>query len=178
MSRIGKKPIVLPDGVKASLEADRIVIEGPKGKLERRVVNGISVEIESHTIAVRRQDDRRQSRANHGLMRALVSNMVHGVHQGYEKVLEISGVGYRAEKTGDKLVLHLGYSHKVEIEIPKVVEVVVEKPTRMVIKSIDRHQVGQVAANIRATKKPDPYKLKGITYEGEKILQKAGKKAV
>jgi large subunit ribosomal protein L6 len=178
VSRIGKKPIILPEGVKATQEGDQVVVEGPKGRLAKQMIPGILIEIENNKILVGRQDNKRQSRACHGLMRALLANMVAGVHKGFEKALEISGVGYRAEKAEDRLVLHLGYSHKVELEIPKEVDVVVEKPNRILVKSIDFQKLGQVAADIRATRKPDPYKLKGITYEGEKIVQKAGKKAV
>lgn len=178
MSRIGKKPIVIPDGVKVAVANNRVTAEGPKGKLEQSVIKGITVDIEENKVFVRRGDDQRQSRAKQGLVRALVANMVKGVHLGFEKVLTISGVGYRAEASGKKLTLHLGFSHQVEFDIPEGVDVSIEKNTRMSIKGIERQTVGQFAAQVRAIRDPDPYKAKGITYEGERILRKAGKKAI
>ena len=178
MSRIGKKPIDLPDGVKINIEGDQVSVEGPKGTLSRSVVPGIKVALEDGQIKVSRPDNQRQSRANQGLIRALIANMVQGVNVGFSKTLEISGVGYRAELSGKKLSLHLGYSHICEIEVPEQVEVVVEKGDRVTVRGIDRQQVGQIAAMVRAAKIPDPYKAKGITYEGERILRKAGKKTI
>lgn len=178
MSRIGKKPIVIPDGVKIAVAKNLVTAEGPQGKLEQNVISGITVAVEEGKVFVRRGDNQRQSRAKQGLVRALVANMVRGVHQGFEKVLSISGVGYRAETSGKKLVLHLGFSHRVEFDIPEGVKVSIDKNTRISVKGVERQTVGQFAAQIRATRDPDPYKAKGITYEGERILRKAGKKAI
>lgn len=178
MSRIGKKPIVIPDGVKVAVANNLVSAEGPQGKLEQGIIPGISVAVEEGKIFVRRGDNQRQSRAKQGLVRALVANMVRGVHQGFEKVLSISGVGYRAEISGKTLTLHLGFSHRVEFAIPEGVAVTIDKNTRISVKGIERQTVGQFAAQIRATRDPDPYKAKGITYEGERILRKAGKKAI
>jgi large subunit ribosomal protein L6 len=178
VSRIGKKPIDIPDGVKVNVDGSQVSVEGPKGKLTQEVVTGITVATKEGKVVVSRADNQRQTRANQGLIRALIANMVRGVHQGFERTLEISGVGYRAELSGKKLVLHLGFSHKREIEIPERVEVKVDKGDRIVVSGIDRQEVGQIAAMVRATRIPDPYKAKGVTYEGERILRKAGKKAV
>ncbi len=178
MSRIGKKPIVIPDGVKVAVAGNQVSAEGPKGKLEQKVIPGINVAVEEGRIFVRRGDDQRQSRARQGLVRALLANMVKGVHEGFQKVLEISGVGYRAETSGKQLVLNLGFSHRAEYPIPEGLNVVVDKNTRITISGIDRQKVGQFAAQIRSVRDPDPYKAKGVTYEGERILRKAGKKAI
>ena len=178
MSRIGKKPVEIPSGVKVSLSDGRMVVEGPKGKLEQELVDGVEVAIADNEATVSRASDNRAHRANQGLIRALLANMVEGVSKGFEKRLEISGVGYRAEVAGDELTLHLGYSHPVVIKVPSDVEVAVDKQVKVIVQGIDRQRVGQVAAVIRAAKDPDPYKLKGITYEGERIKKKAGKKAV
>jgi large subunit ribosomal protein L6 len=178
VSRIGKKPIVIPSGVKVAVAGNRVSVEGPKGKLDQEITSGIAVAVEEGQVLVSRGDNLRQSRANQGLVRALVANMVKGVHLGYRKVLEISGVGYRAETGGRQLVLALGFSHRVEYPIPDGVEVAVEKNTRLTITGIDRQKVGQFTAQIRKIRVPDPYKAKGITYEGERIKRKAGKKAI
>lgn len=178
MSRIGKKPIVIPEGVKVAIAGSLVSAEGPKGKLEQKVISGIAVAVEEGKILVRRGDNQRQSRARQGLVRALVANMVKGVHEGFQKVLEISGVGYRAETSGKQLVLNLGFSHRVEYPIPDGVDVAIEKNTRITVSGIDRQKVGQFAAKIRVVRDPDPYKSKGITYAGERILKKAGKKAI
>lgn len=178
MSRIGKKPIVIPQGVKVSVGDQQVSVEGPKGSLSRGIVPGITVAVEDAAVVVRRPDNQRQSRAKQGLMRALIANMVKGVDKGFERALEISGVGYRAETSGDKIVLHLGYSHLVELPIPSGIEIQVEKNTKVVVRGIDNQLVGQVASKIRDARRPDPYKAKGVTYEGERILRKAGKKAV
>jgi large subunit ribosomal protein L6 len=178
VSRIGKKPIVIPDGVKVAVANNLVTAEGPKGKLEQGVISGITVAVEEGKVFVRRGDNQRQSRAKQGLVRALVANMVQGVHQGFEKILSISGVGYRAEVSGKSLTMHLGFSHRVEFKIPEGVDVTIEKNTRILVRGIERQTVGQFAAQIRAVRDPDPYKAKGITYEGERILRKAGKKAI
>ncbi|MBN2495150.1 MAG: 50S ribosomal protein L6 [Deltaproteobacteria bacterium] len=178
MSRIGKKPVPIPDGVKVVVDGEKIRVEGPKGKLERTIVRNVPVKVEGGQVIVERNDDQRSSRANQGLMRALINNMVKGVHKGFERVLEISGVGYRAEKSGSDLLLHLGYSRPMKFSLPEGVEVEVDKPTRLVVRGIDLQAVGQAAAMIRSFKVPDPYKIKGVLYEGEQIKRKAGKKAV
>ena len=178
MSRIGKKPIDVPDGVKVSVQGNKISVVGPKGSLERQVLSGVSVDLEDGKVIVRRLADDRRSRAKQGLIRALVANMVTGVDKGFERALLISGVGYRAEMSGKNVVFHLGYSHKIEISIPEKIEVVVDPATRVLVKGIDREAVGLLAAKIRSLRKPDPYKAKGITYEGERILRKAGKKTI
>ena len=178
MSRIGKKPIVIPEGVKVAIAGNLVSAQGPKGKLEQKVISGIAVAVEEGKVFVRRGDNQRQSRARQGLVRALVANMVKGVHEGFQKVLEINGVGYRAEMSGKQLILSLGFSHRVEYPIPDGVDVAIEKNTRITVSGIDRQTVGQFAAKIRVVRDPDPYKSKGITYEGERILKKAGKKAI
>ncbi len=178
MSRIGKKPIEIPDGVKVNIDQGKISVTGPKGTLERLIPQGVSLEMNEATLKVIRPDDARRSRAQQGLLRALVANMVTGVSKGFERGLLINGVGYRAEKTGSKITFHLGFSHKVEMEIPSQLDIVIAKPTEIMVKGIDRELVGQVAAKIRSLRKADPYKAKGITYQGEKILRKAGKKAI
>jgi len=178
VSRIGKKPIDVPDGVKVNISGDLVTVEGPKGKMTQTVVPGIQVALENGQIKVSRPDNQRQSRANQGLIRALLANMVTGVNTGFSKTLEISGVGYRAELSGKTLSLHLGYSDKRVIQVPDKVDVVVDKGERITVSGVDRQEVGQIAAKIRASKIPDPYKAKGVTYEGERILRKAGKKAV
>jgi large subunit ribosomal protein L6 len=178
VSRIGKKPIEIPKGVKVSIEGSKITVDGPKGQLHRNLVAGVSIGVKDDVLTVERANDDRQSRANQGLIRALVANMVQGVHAGFERVLEISGVGYKAELAGNVLQLNLGYSHRIDFPVPKEVDIVVDNPTRVVVRGIDKELVGQTAASIRAMKRPDPYKAKGVTYEGERILRKAGKKAI
>ena len=168
----------IPSGGKVSVEASDVVVEGPKGKLSQKVVPGVTVAVAKGKVEVSRADDQRVNRANQGLMRSLVSNMVQGVHKGFERTLLISGVGYRAEVEGNNVILHLGFTHPVRHPIPDGVEVVVEKFTRVVVRGIDQQVVGQMAAVIRASKSPDPYKAKGVTYDGEPIRNKAGKKAV
>jgi large subunit ribosomal protein L6 len=178
VSRIGKKPIEIPSGVTVNIDGSMITVKGPKGVLERSILSGVSVEMEDGKVHVRRPADDRRSRSKQGLLRSLIANMVTGVDKGFERALEINGVGYKAELQGKSVVLYLGYSHKIEVAIPDQIEVQVEKATRVVVRGVDREVVGQVAAKIRALKKPDPYKAKGITYEGERILRKAGKKAI
>lgn len=178
MSRIGKKPVAIPSGVKVMLDAGLVLVEGPKGKLQENLVSDIEIALEDKQVVVSRISDSRASRSNQGLMRSLLANMIVGVEKGYEKILDIKGVGYRAEMSGKTLTLHLGYSHPVERVIPDGIEVTVEKNTRVFVRGIDKQAVGQIAAVIRATKDPDPYKVKGVTYAGERIKKKAGKKAV
>jgi large subunit ribosomal protein L6 len=178
VSRIGKKPIVVPGGVKVNINQDHVSIQGPKGKLEYKVNPGVSVVLDENKIKVSRSNDDRETRARQGLVRAMLNNMVKGVHEGFQRVLEISGVGYRAELKGRTLVLYLGYSGPKEFQIPESIEVSVDKAVRLVVRGADKEKVGTVAAKIRAFRKPDPYKVKGIKYEGEVIRKKAGKKAI
>lgn len=178
MSRIGKKPIEIPDGVTVKVGDETVTVSGPKGTLERPRLAGIGLELSENKLQVTREKDDRDGRAKQGLLRALLANMVTGVSKGFERALEINGVGYRAEKSGNGITMFLGFSHKVDLKIPEGIEVVIDKPTHMVVKGIDREKVGQVAAKIRSLRRPDPYKAKGITYEGERILRKVGKKAI
>lgn len=175
MSRIGKMPIPVPDGVEVTVKSGEIAVKGPKGSLTRRTHPDMQVVYENGEIHVRRPSDEKEHRALHGLTRSLVANMVEGVTNGYTKNLEIRGVGYRAQKQGRKLVLNVGYSHPVEIEPPESVEIEVPAPTRVSVTGIDKELVGQVAADIRAVRKPEPYLGKGIMYEGERVRRKAGK---
>jgi large subunit ribosomal protein L6 len=175
MSRIGKKPIPLPEKVKVDIKADSVVVTGPKGTVSNPIPPGIKFEQQDKQIIAIRQDDSGPQRAFHGLARALVANAVRGVTQGFTKELEIVGVGYRAEQKKNSVVFTLGYSHPIEYPLPAGITVAVDKQTKLVVSGVDRQQVGQVAANIRALKKPDPYKNKGIRYAGERLKKKAGK---
>ena len=177
MSRIGKQPIPVPEGVQVTIEPERVVVNGPKGELEERIVRDISVEQEENQLLVKRPTDRGDHRALHGLTRSLVANMVQGVTEGFEKRLEIQGVGYRAQLQGKKLVLSLGFSHAVEIQAPDGIEFEVPQPTQVIVRGISKQQVGEVAANIRKRRPPEPYKGKGIRYEGEYVARKVGKRA-
>jgi large subunit ribosomal protein L6 len=176
MSRIGKAPITVPSGVDVSISARTITVKGPNGTLARDIPGEISVRQDGEVLVVERPDDERQNRSLHGLTRSLVNNMVVGVTTGYAKELEIVGVGYRAEAQGpQKLRLALGYSHPVLVDAPDGITFEVPSPTRVVVKGIDKEKVGQVAANIRSLRKPEPYKGKGVRYQGERIIRKAGK---
>ena len=175
MSRIGKLPVAVPTGVKIRREQSMIMIEGPKGKLSLKVPQGIDVVLGDGTIEVTRPSDGRIERSFHGLVRTLVANMVKGVSVGFEKKLEISGVGYRAEVAGHTLKLVIGFSTPVEYTIPKVIEIKVDKLINIAVSGIDKQLVGRVAAEIRSLKKPEPYKGKGIKYVGEQIRRKVGK---
>ena len=175
MSRIGRMPIPLPSGVEVSQEGSTLRVKGPLGALERNIHPEMTVEREDGTLRVVRPTDEPRHRALHGLTRTLVSNMVTGVATGFTKNLEISGVGYRAQLQGTKLVLALGYSHPVEVDPPAGIEFRVESPTRLAVFGADKELVGQTAAYIRSQRKPEPYKGKGIRYAGEHILRKAGK---
>jgi len=176
MSRIGKLPVVIPPGVDVKLsEGNALSVKGPKGTLERSLSTEIKIEVENGQITVTRPSDLKRHKALHGLTRALIANMVVGVHAGYAKTLEIVGTGYRAAKAGKKLTLALGYSHPVEFEDPDGVTSAVEGTNKIIISGIDKEKVGQYAANIRAARPPEPYKAKGIRYQGEVILRKAGK---
>jgi large subunit ribosomal protein L6 len=175
MSRIGRMPIPLPSGVEVTQEGPSLRIKGPLGVLERRIHPDMKLEREDGELRVVRPTDEPRHRALHGLTRTLVNNMVTGVATGFTKNLEISGVGYRAQLQGTKLVLALGYSHPVEVDPPAGIEFRVETPTRLSVFGADKELVGQTAAYIRAQRKPEPYKGKGIRYAGEQILRKAGK---
>lgn len=175
MSRIGRLPIPIPAGVEVVIEGRRITVRGPKGELVRDLHPDIAVRRTDGTLVVERPSDQKLHRQLHGLTRTLVANMVEGVTKGYRKALEITGVGYRAALVGRKLQLSLGYSHPVEIEPPEGISFEVENPTRLAVVGIDKELVGQVAARVRATRKPEPYKGKGVRYAGEVIRRKAGK---
>jgi large subunit ribosomal protein L6 len=177
MSRIGKQPIPVPDGVEITIEPELVKVKGPKGELEERVSRQIGVEQDNGEIRVSRSTDRGEHRALHGLTRSLIANMVEGVTNGYEKRLEIQGVGYRAQLQGNKLVLALGYSHPVEVQAPAGIDFEVPLPTRVVVRGISKQAVGEVAAIIRKQRPPEPYKGKGIRYEGEYVARKVGKRA-
>jgi large subunit ribosomal protein L6 len=175
MSRIGKAPIPIPAGVEAEIEGATVRIKGPKGSLTRHISPKMSVSIEDGSIIVSRPNDGKEARSLHGLTRTLIANMVKGVTEGFEKTLLISGTGYRAVQQGNKLVLGMGLSHPVEMVPPDGIEIEVPSPSRIVVKGIDKELVGQISANIRAVRPPEPYKGKGIRYEGERIRMKAGK---
>lgn len=175
MSRIGAKPIVVPKGVKVSVRDQEVLVEGPKGKLSLPVFPGISVEEKDGKILVKRHEDSKEIKAKHGLTRALLANHIIGTSEGFSKVLILQGVGYRAQKRGKDLVLSLGFSHEVVYPEPADVSIEVLEPTKIKVSGIDKQRVGQVAAEIRAFKKPEPYKAKGIKYETEVIRRKAGK---
>jgi large subunit ribosomal protein L6 len=175
MSRIGKAPIAIPSGVDITITGQHITVKGPKGTLSRVIPGEIIVRQEDATLFVERPNDERQNRSLHGLCRTLVSNMVIGVTDGFSKELEIVGVGYRAEAQGANLRLALGFSHPVNVPAPDGITFEIPVQTRIIIKGIDKELVGQVAANIRSIRKPEPYKGKGVRYAGERILRKAGK---
>jgi large subunit ribosomal protein L6 len=175
MSRIGKTPITLPDKVKVAVAGSQVTVEGPKGKLNWELPKGISVSVEGNILSVGREGENREVRALHGLSRALINNMVTGVSNGFRRDLEIQGVGFRAAVKGDKLDLSIGYSHPVLFPIPKEIKVAVTDNTKISIEGIDKHLVGQVAADIRAYYPPEPYKGKGIRYSDEVVRRKEGK---
>ena len=176
MSRIGKSPITVPGGVDVTIEGAGVTVKGPKGTLSRSVPSDITVRADGDTLVVERPDDEREHRALHGLTRSLVNNMVVGVTDGFSKELEIIGVGYRAEALApNKLRLALGFSHPVVVDAPDGITFEVPVQTRIIVRGIDKELVGQIAANIRSIRKPEPYKGKGVRYLGEKVLRKAGK---
>lgn len=175
MSRIGKKPIQLPQGVKVELKDGTVAVKGPKGSLARPLLEGLELEITDTVVNLKRSGDDKRTRSYHGLMRTLVSNMVDGVSRGFEKKLEIVGIGYRSELHANKLVFNLGYSHPIDFPLPAGISAEVEKQTLVTIKGADKELVGQVAAKIRALRKPDPYKGKGVKYQAEVLRKKAGK---
>lgn len=176
MSRVGQMPITLPQGVSVSLDGQRVSVKGPKGELSREVRPEITVKLDDGQLVVSRSSEERTHRAYHGLTRALLANMVKGVSEGFRKVMEVEGVGYRASMSDEALVLQVGYSHPVEIVPPPGIKFSVEKGEKVLaVEGIDKELVGQVAAKIRSVRKPEPYKGKGIRYRGEYIRRKAGK---
>ena len=177
MSRIGRKPITVPDGVTVTIEPELVSVKGPKGELSERISRDITVAQDDAVLVVTRPTDRGEHRALHGLTRSLVANMVIGVTDGYEKSLDIQGVGYRAALKGRDLELALGYSHPVSVAAPDGIEFEVPQPTKVIVRGISKQLVGETAANIRKQRPPEPYKGKGIRYEGEYVARKVGKRA-
>jgi large subunit ribosomal protein L6 len=175
MSRVGRKVITVPAGVKVQVGDRTLAVQGPKGKLETPVPPGIKFALEGGSLSCQRDNDEQQLRAFHGMARALAQNAIKGVTEGFSKDLDIVGVGYRATVEGNKVVFALGFSHPVEYRIPEGIKIAVEKQTRVTVSGIDRQKVGQVAAEIRGLRRPDPYKQKGIRYVGEVLKKKAGK---
>lgn len=175
MSRIGRLPISVPDGVEVEIEGSHVRVKGPKGDLARSFDPDMAIELVEGQVSVTRPTDQPRHRALHGLTRSLISNMVDGVTKGFEKILEIHGVGYRAQKNGASLVLNVGYSHTVELPPLEGVEIELESPTVVRVKGMDKEKVGQMAADIRRVRPPEPYKGKGIRYRGEYVRRKAGK---
>ena len=175
MSRTGLKPIPIPDGVNVTIDGSHVTVKGPKGELTRHFHPDMIIQQEENELVVKRPSDSKEHKALHGTTRSLLANMVEGVTKGFEKTLELVGVGYRAQKSGNKLVLNVGYSHPVEIEPEKGIEIEVPDQNKIVVKGIDKERVGELAANIRAVRKPEPYKGKGIRYENENVRRKEGK---
>jgi large subunit ribosomal protein L6 len=176
MSRIGKKPVAIPKGVTATVEGQTVKIKGPKGELQTDLVEQVSVRLADGGIVVEPRDDTKTARSMWGMSRTLVANMVEGVSKGFTRTLEIQGVGFRAAVQGSRLQLNLGYSHDVVYPIPAGISITTPKPTEIVVSGIDRQRVGQVAAEIRAWREPEPYKGKGVRYQGEYVFRKEGKK--
>jgi large subunit ribosomal protein L6 len=177
MSRIGKQPIPLPDGVEVDVKPGNVSVKGPKGELHQTVAPEMKVDVADGTLTVERPTDRGEHRALHGLTRSLIANMVQGVTEGYEKRLEIQGVGYRAQLKGKALEMSLGYSHPVTLEAPDGIEFEVPQPTEVVVRGIDKQLVGEIAARVRKSRPPEPYKGKGVRYAGEHVSRKVGKRA-
>ena len=177
MSRIGNKPIQIPDGVTVSIGPGRVTVNGPKGELSQQIDTDMTVEVNDGVLTVSRPTDRGPHRALHGLTRSLIANMVEGVTDGFEKRLAIQGVGYRAKPSGKGLELSLGYSHPVTMDAPEGIEFEVPQPTEIIVRGIDKQMVGQIAADIRKRRPPEPYKGKGIRYRGEQVARKVGKRA-
>jgi large subunit ribosomal protein L6 len=175
MSRIGKKPIELPKGVKFEIKEGEIIVTGPKGTLKRPLLEGLNVQAEGNVLNVQRASDEKKIMSYHGLMRTLIANMVDGVHNGFERKLEIIGIGYRAEMQGNNVVFYLGYSHPIVFALPQGISAQVDKQTSLTVKGIDKELLGEVAAKMRALRKPDAYKNKGVKYSDEVLKKKAGK---
>jgi large subunit ribosomal protein L6 len=177
MSRIGRKPIQIPEGVQIDVKSGGVTVKGPKGELNQSVDRDMKVQVDDATLTVQRPTDRGDHRALHGLTRSLIANMVEGVTEGFERRLEIQGVGYRANLRGKTLEMSLGYSHPVAIEAPEGIEFEVPQPTEVVVRGIDKQLVGEIAARIRKSRPPEPYKGKGVRYQGEHVARKVGKRA-
>ncbi len=175
MSRIGKKPIPIPKGVNVHIEPDAVEVKGPKGTLRQPLPRGVHVEQADGHLVAKAEGEPREMSKFHGLGRSLVANAVRGVHEGFRRELDIVGIGYRAELKGRQVVFALGYSHPVVFDIPKGIDIAIDKQTHLTVTGVDRQLVGQVAANIRALRKPDPYKQKGVRYTGEVLKKKVGK---
>lgn len=175
MSRIGKKPIEMPKGVKFEIKEGEIVVTGPKGTLKRPLLEGLTVHADGNVVDVQRTSDEKKIKGYHGLMRTLIANMVEGVHNGFERKLEIVGIGYRAEMQGNNVVFYLGYSHPIAFALPQGISAQVDKQTLLTIKGIDKELLGEIAAKMRALRKPDAYKNKGVKYAEEVLKKKAGK---
>ena len=175
MSRIGRKPVVVPAGVEVTVNGNVVAVKGPKGQLQQEISKNLTVEVKEGEVVVTRPTDNREDRAQHGLARTLINNMIVGVTQGFEKKMELIGVGYKAEKKGNTLVMNLGYSHPVEMVDPEGITTEVPKATEVIVRGADKALVGNYAANIRAWRKPEPYKGKGIKYVDEVIRRKEGK---
>jgi large subunit ribosomal protein L6 len=177
MSRIGRKPIQIPEGVEVDVKPGTVTVKGPKGELNQHVSGDMKVAIEDGTVTVQRPTDRGEHRALHGLTRSLIANMVEGVTDGFERRLEIQGVGYRAQLKGKALEMALGYSHPVTIQAPEGIDFEVPQPTEVIVRGIDKQLVGEIAARIRKSRPPEPYKGKGVRYAGEHVARKVGKRA-
>lgn len=177
MSRVGLKQLEIPSGVEVKINGTTVTVKGPKGELTRTFHSDMEIKVEDNILTVSRPSDQKEHRALHGTTRSVIGNMVQGVSEGFQKNLEIIGVGYRAQKQGDKVVVSAGYSHPVEVEKPEGIEIEVPANTKITVKGIDKELVGAVAANIRAIRPPEPYKGKGIRYEGEYVRRKEGKTA-
>ena len=177
MSRIGRQPIEIPDGVTVDAKQGSVTVKGPKGELNQIVSPEMKVSVDNGTVTVERPTDRGEHRALHGLTRSLIANMVEGVTDGFERRLEIQGVGYRAQLKGKSLEMALGYSHPVTVQAPDGIEFEVPEPTQVVVRGIDKQMVGEIAARIRKTRPPEPYKGKGVRYAGEHVSRKVGKRA-
>jgi large subunit ribosomal protein L6 len=177
MSRIGRQPVQIPDGVTVDAKPGSVTVKGPKGELNQHVDPEMKVSVEDGTVKVERPTDRGEHRALHGLTRSLIANMVEGVTDGFERRLEIQGVGYRAQLKGKSLEMALGYSHPVTVQAPEGIEFEVPQPTEVIVRGIDKQMVGELAARIRKTRPPEPYKGKGVRYSGEHVARKVGKRA-
>ena len=177
MSRIGRQPVAIPKGVQVTAQDRSVKVKGPKGELSMALVSGVTLAVSETEAVVKLERDDKQANAVYGLTRAMLANLVKGVGQGFQKSLEIQGTGYRAALDGKKLVLQLGYSHPVEFPVPDGVQIKIDSPTKLTVSGADKQQVGQVAAHIRGFRPPEPYKGKGVRYEGEYIKRKAGKSA-
>jgi len=175
MSRIGKKPIEMPKGVKLEIKEGEIIVTGPKGALKRPLLEGLTVQADGNVVNVQRSSEEKKIMGYHGLMRTLIANMVEGVHNGFERKLEIIGIGYRAEMQGNNVVFYLGYSHPIVFALPQGISAQVDKQNSLTVKGIDKELLGEVAAKMRALRKPDAYKNKGVKYSNEVLKKKAGK---